>query len=126
MENKFNINQNNLINFSTDSNIIKETKEVDKLCSNLDIIKKDLHNFISKSEKKGFNFKIKINEKKKRIKLFITLTNNSDTNIRNEDIDFLIESSEEYPSQPPMVFCLSCVKIIFINKLILYLVYRYR
>ena len=91
-------------------NDILEKNIEDKLSNNLNLIKKDLHNFISKSIKRGFKFNIKLNEKKKRIKLFITLINNSDTNKRNEDIDFLIEANEDYPEKPPMVFCLSCVK----------------
>ena len=114
MENKYNHSQNNLINSYTNSNDILEKNEIDKLSSVLNMIKKDLHNFISKSDRKGYNLNIKLNEKKKRVKLFITLINNSDTNNRNEDIAFLIEANEEYPTNPPMVFCLSCVKLIFI------------
>ena len=82
----------------------------DKLSSNLNLIKKELHYFISTSTRRGYKFNIKLNEKKKRIKIFITLIRNSDTNNRNEDIDFLIEVNEEYPQKPPIVFCLSCVK----------------
>ena len=91
-------------------NDILEKNIEDKLSIKLNLIKKELHYFISKSIKRGYKFNIKLNEKKKRIKLFITLINNSDTNKRNEDIDFLIEANEEYPEKPPMVFCLSCVK----------------
>ena len=117
MENKYNHSQNNLINSYnkySNSNDILEKNGIDKLSSILNMIKKDLHNFISKSDRKGYNLNIKLNEKKKRVKLFITLINNSDTNNRNEDIDFLIEANEEYPLNPPLVFCLSCVKFIFI------------
>lgn len=85
----------------------------DKLELTLNTIRKDIHNFISKSNKRGYKFNIKINDKKKKIKIFVTLENNSDTNNRNEDIDFLIEVNEGFPEEPPFVFCLSCVKLFF-------------
>ena len=85
----------------------------DRLTLTLNAIKKDLHNFISKSDKNGYRINIKLNEKKKKIKLFITLLNNSDTNDRNEDIDFLIEINENYPDNPPIVFGISCVKLYY-------------
>ena len=126
MENQKKINEK-AINYSYIKN--KDIKEIpldDKLSKALNLIKKDIFNFLSKSIAKGFILSIKINDKKKLIKLFITLIKNSDTNERNEDIDFLIEADREYPEKPPMVFCLSCVKSIF--KLIFnifYLVFRY-
>lgn len=85
----------------------------DRLTLTLNAIKKDLHNFISKSDKIGYRINIKLNEKKKKIKLFITLLNNSDTNDRNEDIDFLIEINENFPDNPPIVFGISCVKLYY-------------
>ena len=85
----------------------------DSLTLTLNAIKNDLHNFISKSDKNGYRINIKLNEKKKKIKLFITLLNNSDTNDRNEDIDFLIEINENYPDNPPIVFGISCVKLYY-------------
>lgn len=85
----------------------------DHLTLTLNAIKKDLLNFISKSDKNGYRINIKLNEKKKKIKLFITLLNNSDTNDRNEDIDFLIEMDENFPDNPPIVFGISCVKLYY-------------
>ena len=126
MENQKKINEK-AINYSYINN--KDIKEIpldDKLSKALNLIKKDIFNFLSKSIAKGFILSIKINDKKELIKLFITLIKNSDTNERNEDIDFLIEADREYPEKPPRVFCLSCVKSIF--KLIFnifYLVFRY-
>ena len=108
MENKENYNDE-IINLPN-SNIIKDKTMEDKFLLTLNIIKKDIYNFISKSIKNGFYFNIKLNEKNKKIKVFVTLINNSDTNYRNDDIDFLIETNEEYPKRPPMVFCLSCVR----------------
>lgn len=96
-------------NYSNNNNDIIE----DKLKFSLNTIRKDLHNFISKSNKKGYKLNIKINEKTQKIKLFITLVNNSDTNDRNEDIDFLIEMNENFPENPPHVFCISCVKLYY-------------
>ena len=112
MENNENDNDE-IINLPS-SNIIKDKTIEDKLLLTLNIIKKDIYNFISKYIKNGFYFNIKLNEKNKKIKVFVTLINNSDTNYRNDDIDFLIEINEEYPKRPPMVFCLSCVRSFFI------------
>ena len=126
MENQKKINENT-INYSYINN--KDLNEISldsKLSKVLDLIKKGITDFLSKSITKGFIFNIKINNRKKLIKLFVSLIKNSDTNERNEDIDFLIEADEEYPEKPPMVFCLSSVKSIF--KLIFnifYLVFRY-
>ena len=85
----------------------------DRLTLTLNTIKKDLRNFVSKSDKNGYRINIKLNEKNKKIKLFITLLNNSDTNDRNEDIDFLIEINENFPDNPPIVFGISCVKLYY-------------
>jgi hypothetical protein len=95
--------------FDNNTKIIK--KEDDKLSLALNLIKNDIHNFIYNTNKKGFVFKIKVNEKTKKIKIFVTLLNNSDINKRYEDIDFLIVTNEEYPQKAPKVFSLSCVKL---------------
>lgn len=109
---KSNENKINYLNKNIGTN--KAKKKEDKINIVFNLIKKDIHSFISKSTKKGFSFNIKLNEKTKKIKLFITLLNNSDTNNRIEDIDFLILVNEEYPEKAPMVFSMSCVKLIFI------------
>ena len=96
------------------SNIINDKKTEDKLLIASNLIKQDIHSFIDKSEKRGFYFNVKINEKRRKIKIFVTLLNSSDTNVRNEDIEFLIEAGEEYPQKSPFVFCMSCVKFKFI------------
>ena len=93
-----------------------------KLYLVLDLIKQDLYQFTKDTTKKGYSFNIKLNEKSKKIKLFITLTNNSDTNNRNDDIDFLIEIEEDYPKKAPLIFCLT---IVYQYIIILYLVFRY-
>ena len=110
MENK----DTNFENSSNNSFKEKEKTIEDRLLLILNIIKQDIKDFIFKSIKKGFNFNFKLNEKKKKIKIFVSLINSSDTNNRNEDIDFLIETNEEYPEKAPMVFCLSCVSLILI------------
>jgi hypothetical protein len=102
--------KNDIKNKIFDNNT-KIIKKEDKLSLVLNLIKQDIHNFIYKSNKKGFIFKIKVNEKAKKIKIFVTLLNSSDINKRYEDIDFLIVTNEEYPQKAPMVFSLSCVKL---------------
>jgi ubiquitin-protein ligase len=73
-------------------------------------IKKELYYFLSSSVKKGFHFNLKLDEKNRKIRLFVTLLNDTDTNNIDSEIDFLILVNEEYPEKPPMVFCLSSVK----------------
>lgn len=73
-------------------------------------IKKELFYFLSSSIKKGFHFNLKLDEKNRKIRLFVTLLNNTDANNKDSEIDFLILADEEYPEKPPMVFCLSSVK----------------
>ena len=73
-------------------------------------IKKELYYFLSSSVKKGFHFNLKLDEKNRKIRLFVTLLNDTDTNNTDSEIDFLILVDEEYPEKPPMVFCLSSVK----------------
>ena len=102
----------NEIIFTKKNNNKDNNQKEDKLLQAYNLIKLDIKDFKSKTTKKGFYFNIKLNEKTKKIKLFITLINNSDTNIRNEEIIFLIVASDEYPDKPPKVFCLSSVKFI--------------
>ena len=73
-------------------------------------IKKELYYFLSNSVKKGFHFNLKLDEKNRKIRLFVTLPDDTDTNNKDSEIDFLILVNEEYPEKPPMVFCLSSVK----------------
>ena len=73
-------------------------------------IKKELYYFLSSSVKKGFHFNLKLDEKNRKIRLFVTLPDDTDTNNKDSEIDFLILADEEYPEKPPMVFCLSSVK----------------
>ena len=83
----------NNINFpSSDKN--KNENKKDNLSLAYLQIKKELYYFLSSSVKKGFHFNLKLDEKNRKIRLFVTLLNDTDT----------------YPEKPPMVFCLSSVK----------------
>ena len=72
-------------------------------------IKKEIFLFKSEHSKEGYYFDIKLNEKQKKIKIFLTLLQNSEINIHNEDIDFIIVCGENYPEKEPKVFCITNV-----------------
>ena len=101
----------NNINFlSSDKDKNKNKNKQDNLSLAYLQIKKELYYFLSSSVKKGFHFNLKLDEKNRKIRLFVTLLNDTDTNNTDSEIDFLILVDEEYPEKPPMVFCLSSVK----------------
>ena len=108
MKEKNEIKNDSIIKKNDANNIIEKE---DKLSLALDSIKQDIHNFLYKSKDKGYHFSIKLNEKIRKIKIFVTLKNSTDVNLRPEDIDFLIVANEEYPKKAPNVFSLSCVKL---------------
>ena len=99
---------NNIYFLDSDKN--KNKNKQDNLSLAYLKIKKELFYFLSSSIKKGFHFNLKLDEKNRKIRLFVTLLNNTDTNNKDSEIDFLILADEEYPEKPPMVFCLSSVK----------------
>ena len=101
----------NNINFlSSDKDKNKNKNKQDNLSLAYLQIKKELYYFLSSSVKKGFHFNLKLDEKNRKIRLFVTLLNDTDTNNKDSEIDFLILADDEYPEKPPMVFCLSSVK----------------
>ena len=81
----------------------------DKLLLLYENIKKEILIFKSDNQKNGFYFDIKLNEKQRKIKIFLTLLKNSDINKHNADINFIIICEENYPEKEPKVFCASNV-----------------
>ena len=65
--------------------------------------------FKSDYGEQGYYFDIKLNEKEKKVKIFLTLLKKSKINTHNEDIDFIIICEEYYPEKEPKVFCFSNV-----------------
>ena len=102
------MNNINFLNSDKDKN--KNKNKEDNLSLAYLQIKKELYYFLSNSVKKGFHFNLKLDEKNRKIRLFVTVLNDTDTNNTDSEIDFLILVNEEYPEKPPMVFCLSSVK----------------
>lgn len=78
-------------------------------------IKKEILLFKSDNPKEHYYFDIKLNEKEKIIKIFLTLLKNTEINPHNEDINFIIICEENFPEKEPKVFCASNV----INKYII-------
>ena len=51
----------------------------------------------------------KYSEKERILKIFVSLLKETKINYREMNINFMIVINEEYPSKPPMVFCLTDV-----------------
>ena len=66
----------------------------------------------------------KYSEKDRKLKIFISLLKGSNINYREFNINFLITINEEFPSKPPLVFCLTDVSIIISNFYLIFLVCR--
>ena len=88
-------------------------------------LKNEILIFKSENSQKGYNFDIKLNEKERKIKIFLTLIKNSEINNHNEDIDFIILCEEIYPEKEPKVFCVTNVKYIYNIFNLVYLVFGY-
>ena len=81
----------------------------DKLSTLYESIKKEIISYKFSNSKRGYYFDIKLNEKTKEIKIFLTLTKKTEVNHHEEDIDFLIICDENFPVKEPKVFCLTNV-----------------
>ena len=88
-----------------DNNILNQ----DKLLMLYESIKKEIISNKLSNSKRGYYFHIKLNEKTKEIKIFLTLTKKTEVNHHEEDIDFLIICEENFPVKEPKVFCLTNV-----------------
>lgn len=103
--------------FYSEGIIQGKAKETDYLkeymLSTVSSIKEDLLiNF--PQENSDFYVYTKYNEKYRILKIFVCLLKNSKINYREININFLITINEEYPSVPPIVFCLTDVIINYI------------
>lgn len=89
-----------------------QPKETDYLkeymLSTVSSIKEDLI-MAFPQEKSDFYVYTKYSEKERILKIFVSLLKNTQINYREININFLIIINEEYPSKPPMVFCLTDV-----------------
>lgn len=56
----------------------------------------------------------KYDEKKRILKIFVTLLKETKINYREFNINFLVLINEEYPNKAPIVFCFTNVNIITI------------
>jgi len=81
----------------------------DKLLVLYESIKKEIISYKLSNSERGYYFDIKLNEKTKEIKIFLTLTKKTEINHHEEDIDFLIICEENFPLKEPKVFCLTNV-----------------
>ena len=81
----------------------------DKLSTLYESIKKEIISYKLSNSKRGYYFDIKLNEKTKEIKIFLTLTKKTEINHHEEDIDFIIICEENFPVKEPKVFCLTNV-----------------
>ena len=63
-------------------------------------------------ETSDFYVYYKYDEKKRILKIFVTLLRETKINHREFNINFLIIVNEEYPNKAPLVFCLTDVNII--------------
>ena len=92
------------INDNKDNN-----QKIEKIKLLYDSIQKEIYSFKTKHPNVGYLFDIKLNEKEKKVKIFLTLIKKSEINPHNEDIDFIIICEENYPVKEPKVFCISNV-----------------
>jgi ubiquitin-protein ligase len=72
-------------------------------------------------ETSDFYVYTKYSEKDRILKIFVSLLKETKLNYREMNINFMIILNEEYPSKPPMVFCLTDVNNQIINIIIFYL-----
>lgn len=56
----------------------------------------------------------KYNNKERTLKIFVTLLKETKINYRENNINFLIEITEEFPTKAPLVFCFTDVINIYI------------
>ena len=89
----------------------------DKISVLYESIKKEIISYKLSNSKRGYYFDIKLNEKVKVIKIFLTLLRKTEINHHEEDIDFLIICDENFPVKEPKVFCLTNV----INNLLTFI-----
>ena len=89
-----------------------QSKETDYLkeymLSMVSSIKEDLI-MAFPQETSNFYVYTKFSEKDRILKIFVSLLKNTQINYREMNINFLILITEEYPNNPPMVFCLTDV-----------------
>ena len=104
-------------------NEFHENTNSDKLLSLYEKIKKEILLFKSDNQNNGYYFDTKLNEKQRKVKIFLTLLKNSDINIHNEDINFIIICEENYPEKEPKIFCAS--NVINIDIYIIIIVFGY-
>ena len=88
---------------------LQNNSNTSKLSLLYEEIKKEIILFKSENPKRGYNFDIKLNEKEKKVKVFLTLLKKSEINSHNEDIEFIIICEELFPEKEPKVFCVSNV-----------------
>ena len=84
-------------------------QKMEKITLLYDSIQKEIYSFKTQHLNVGYLFDIKLNEKEKKVKIFLTLIKKSEINPHNEDIDFIIICEENYPVKEPKVFCISNV-----------------
>lgn len=89
------------------------SKKMEKITLLYDSIKKEIDNFKSNQQNAGYLFDTKLNEKDKKVKIFLTLLKKSEINPHNEDLDFIIFCEENYPAKEPKVFCITNVISIY-------------
>lgn len=79
------------------------------------IVEEDIKINLNLPQKNNLNYIIneKYLKEKKLLKIFVSLPKDTELNPRDSDIDFLFLINKEFPSKPPMVFCLSDVRFKF-------------
>ena len=87
----------------------QKDSKVNKLSLLYEEIKNEILKFKSDYPEKGYYFDMKLNEKEKKVKIFLTLLKKTEINSHNEDIDFIIICEENYPDKEPKVFCITNV-----------------
>ena len=99
----------------------KETDYLNEyMLSTISSIKEDLiMNY--PQETSDFYVYTKYSEKDRILKIFVSLLKETKLNYREMNINFMIILNEEYPSKPPMVFCLTDVNNQIINIIIFFL-----
>ena len=91
-------------------------KPQEQMISIITTINEDISQNVPQSNKE-FHIYIKYNKDKSIFKIFITINiplNNKEQNQENI-YHFLILINQDYPSQPPVLYCISHVYIYFLN-----------
>ena len=88
-------------------------QKIEKIVLLYDSIKKEIYTFKTNHQNVGYLFDTKLNEKDKKVKIFLTLLKKSEINPHNEDLDFIIVCEENYPTKEPKVFCITNVISIY-------------